>query len=90
MNENEKVFFDGGYIYICDFCQFPDILKERIDLENHLKEEHANEDVDDTFLDGPMFKIRKIQFYLRQVDVHKKQTIIILLSLHHSDGRSED
>ena len=39
MNENEKVFFDGGYIYICDFCQFPDILKERIDLENHLKEE---------------------------------------------------
>ena len=69
---NVKVLFDGGFIYTCSFC--PKIMRERLELENHLEEDHDFEEVDDNFLDGPMFKVRKIQFYLRQVSSSKYAT----------------
>ena len=63
--ENRKVTFDFGYFYTCAFCT--KVLKERSELEEHLEDDHDDEDVDESFLDGPMFKVRKIKYYLDQV-----------------------
>ena len=63
--ENRKVTLNFGYLYTCAFCT--KVLKERSELEEHLEDDHDDEDVDESFLDGPMFKVRKIKFYLDQV-----------------------
>ena len=63
--ENRKVTFNFGYFYTCAFCT--KVLKERSELEEHLEDDHDDEDVDESFLDGPMFKVRKIKYYLDQV-----------------------
>ena len=65
--ENRKVTIDHGYFYTCAFCT--KILKERSDLEEHLEDDHEDEEVDESFLDGPMFRVRKIKFYLDQVQI---------------------
>ena len=63
--ENRKVTFNFGYFYTCAFCT--KVLNERSELEEHLEDDHDDEDVDESFLDGPMFKVRKIKYYLDQV-----------------------
>ena len=63
--ENRKVTFNFGYFYTCAFCS--KVLTDRSELEEHLEDDHEDEDVDESFLDGPMFRVRKIQFYLDKV-----------------------
>ena len=65
--ENRKVTIDHGYFYTCVFCT--KVLKERSELEEHLEDDHEDEEVDESFLDGPMFRVRKIKFYLDQVQI---------------------
>ena len=63
--ENRKVTFNFGYFYTCAFCT--KVLTDRSELEEHLEDDHDDEDVDESFIDGPMFRVRKIQFYLDKV-----------------------
>ena len=72
--ENKKVTFDFGHFYICAFCS--KVLKERSELEDHLEDDHEDEDVDESFLDGPSFRVRKIKFYQDQVYCLKSVEII--------------
>ena len=56
--------FSGGYVRICHFClKVSDSLDE---LRQHVEESH-DELIDESTLDGPQFKIRKLKFYQDQV-----------------------
>ena len=57
---NVKVLFDGGFIYTCSFC--PKIMRERLELENHLEEDHDFEEWTTTFLMVPCLKLEKSNF----------------------------
>ena len=62
--ENKRLEFLGGHVYVCFYCE--KVLDEREDLKIHIDDDH-DEFVEDEFLDGPQFKIRKFKFYQQQV-----------------------
>ena len=65
--ENYRVEYNDGHIYLCFYCD--KILEDKDDLKIHLDDDHE-ESVEDTFLDGPQFRIRKLQFYQQQVSYY--------------------
>ena len=64
--ENIRLEFLGGHVYVCFYCE--KVLDDREDLKIHIDDDHEEEEeVEEEFLDGPQFKIRKFKFYQQQV-----------------------